>query len=756
MKARKFILFILSLVITLGLLPGCGIKAPPPSDGQIEEDKTPPPSDGQIEEDKTPPHSDGQTEEAVFRSSLADIASFAISPNAELFAVTMENGLARYSQDGGLLEEYPGTEQMRGLFYTNGFIYGYHASTHDILEFDVNNKKIRVVYAGLQAADIRSLAVSGGYIVLIAVPSYDSPQFEAESDGYRDLNEKLITIAIKDGDYAEAMGIRRPIALYQSGDGNLYVYARPDRQYVLFSLDLQNGKTGQAALLDDVGYTFMFAYEDGVFFYLSRIGNVSAKRMSDGFIYVAAGVSPLLTGGGFTRYGNLILFIEQRAPGLQDGGGQSHDNAPAAPITALRSIRLDRDLAFLLSTGEPGDISEPVDIRGNIIVSAFYYDMLFELEFLGDRSGVAAFYTEQPGLWPEYQEFLTSIMAGNDNIDIYILPLNNSISRAMLEQGYYAPLTGSAPIQAFFDKCFDWVRESAAAPGGDLWMLPLRYSTSALWYIPENFGRFNLAPSDVATFEGYYRSLERINLEKRGYATYAQYFEMHYPYWNWQYEMTYCDYPNGMADFGTALFSGIFDSLWTGWSRSGSSGGKPIQHPVMQYDYQKVLSWRIQGSEGRSPDYDAEHVIFKLDDINVMLENVGGDIAEWRVLPMPRISGGVEKDYMNCVYAVVNPHSKKKELAVAYLETAAGDMLSAINQPVFVLKDLSAYNGHYDMSLPVFRDLYDIYSNGAVINKCFLGYEDYQLLVDEYQDGKLTLEETLGEIQRRAEFWLHE
>jgi len=730
MKTQKLILLILSFIFILGFIPGCDDKTPPSPSADLPED-------------------------VFIRSNLTDIVSVAVSPNADVYAATLENCLARYSPDGDLLEEFPGTEHMCGLFYANGFIYGYQAVTHDILEFDINKKTLRVVYAGLQASVIRSLAVSGNYIVLLIVPSYNDILFEAEADGYMDFKERIITITVTNGEIAEITSIRRPIVLYQGSDETLYVYAHPDSQYVLYSLNTQNGKVDQVASINDIGYINGFAYEEGVFFYFSRLSNVGAKRMSDGFVYVVANVSPLLLTGNFTRYGNYLLFIEQRQHDVLVGNNHGHDTGPAAPMTILRSIRLGPDLAVLLKDDDMEDGPGFAEINGNIVISASFSNKLF-YDDTPNKNGVIATYTEQPGLWAEYQEFLTSIMAGNDNIDIYILYLNDSISRAMLEQGYYVPLTGSAPIQAYFDKCFDWVRESATAPNGDLWMLPLRFNTSVLWYVPGNFEHFDLTPSDVETLDKYYSTLERINQEKGKYTTYAQYFEMHYPFWNMQYELTYNDYSNGKVDFNTIIYRSLFDNLWTGWRRNGGIGGASVYHPVLQYDSQKVFAWySSHDTDGYSPDYNTEHVIFKLDDIGAMMENIGDGFAEWRALPMPRISDEVKKSPMICVFAVVNPHSKNKELAVAYLETAAEDMLSAINHPVFVQKDLSAYEGRYDMSLPVFQDLYDIYRNGAVVSNLFLGNED-QSIIDDYQGGNLTLEEALEEIQRRAEFWLYE
>jgi len=82
-------------------------------------------------------------------------------------------------------------------------------------------------------------------------------------------------------------------------------------------------------------------------------------------------------------------------------------------------------------------------------------------------------------------------------------------------------------------------------------------------------------------------------------------------------------------------------------------------------------------------------------------------------------------------------------------------MLSAIRKPAFVLKALSAYDGHYDMSIPVYQDLHNIFREGAAIEDVF-ALSEVNTIVDEYQNGRVTLQEAVDEIQRKAEFWAGE
>ena len=96
----------------------------------------------------------------------------------------------------------------------------------------------------------------------------------------------------------------------------------------------------------------------------------------------------------------------------------------------------------------------------------------------------------------------------------------------------------------------------------------------------------------------------------------------------------------------------------------------------------------------------------------------------------------VEHNYVHCIYAVVNPHGKNKEQAVAYLEAAAVNMLASIKRPAFVQKDISSYDGYFDMSMPIYQDIYTIFRDAAVITKPSLS-EDYHLIVQEYQNNQI-------------------
>ena len=97
----------------------------------------------------------------VFQTPLnvVDFVSLAVGENGDVYAATYEGTIWRYTPEGELVREYPGTEFLCALQYNDGFIYGFHANTKDIILLDTESRKIKVLYAGLEAIQISALAV---------------------------------------------------------------------------------------------------------------------------------------------------------------------------------------------------------------------------------------------------------------------------------------------------------------------------------------------------------------------------------------------------------------------------------------------------------------------------------------------------------------------------------------------------------------------------------------------------------------------
>lgn len=665
---------------------------------------------------------------------VLNIISMAVDENANVYAAEFHGAVSQYTSDGEFIQNYPAAENLCALRYADGYIYGFQEQTKDILRINVKTGEPEIIYADLDVWQISALEIFGDNVYLIVIPSFSSTEYEMSDDYYIDYNERLLQIDCETGKMTEIREIGNPITLYLNREHQLYVYAHPDEQYVLFRYDLEKQKTEMISAMDDVGYLFSFAYENETIVFLSSAGGVRAKKMPDGLIYTVSNNTPVTYHGGcFTAYGHTLLYLEEGAD-ADINETEAHDDVELYNL--IKTLNMDSEFVSLVREGEP--TSE--EIEGTIIISVPFRNEYFDTSYMNEKCKIKPIFTTQPGDWDEYLEFYASLMAGDDEIDIYILALDRPEVQTLREEGGYVALNDSSAIRAYQDNAFDWVSENMTSKNGDIWMLPLQYPMEILWYVPDHFEELGLKTEDVSTLDGFFDTMQKLNEQPSPYIACTWDFTLAEDVWCRQYESVYNDYDNGMINFNNDIYRHLFQRMWAGWDV------KKEGHPV--------LSSQIEGLKD-SPRYDAERMVFSIENLNSHIYNTGDDIVKWRALPLPKISESVEGNIAGCMCAVVNPYSKNKELAISYLETAAGDMLSSMMSPNFTLKDLSAYVNHYNMEIPVYRDIYEIFKNVIPNKRSFPSSERLDIAL-KYQAGELTLDEAINEIDRRAKFFAGE
>ncbi|MCL2707940.1 MAG: hypothetical protein FWF03_02360 [Defluviitaleaceae bacterium] len=706
-------------------------------------------------------------EQSIFiHNDSIDFITFAVTERYEIVAYSASNGLNKYSTEGELIESYPNIGPVTHLNYENGALYAISTVTWDLIEIILEDEgKVKVICGFSFLTEIRGMAVAGDNAYLLGVPAGDEFDYSSWEVGkYIDFGEKIFEVDLKTGKITVVNEIENPIVIYRGEGDGIYVYSHPKDTYIIGFYNQKNKKLGQIAEMNDVGYAMEFAYEFGFFIYqgYETLGHVTAYRMSDGFKINIMDDVLTMPGSAFKRAGGNVAFLGQTAADVE-----THTIE-----TRLFCIQVTEDHAKLMrnpvqnapNITENGKDAEPIEnvqakteepapYRGTVTISSGLYGKVFDINYINHISGIETMYINQPSTVAGYQAFLSSIMAGDDRIDIYILNADGETSSALRDLGGFVPLTSSKPISDYLKDCYGWVGE-VAKKNGEIWMLPLQYNSSFLWYVPENFNRFGLNPSDFEHFDDYLDTVAKFNVAKRdGFKSYATYVNTYENFWLNQYTSTYSGINDEAAFFDTDLFKNYFKTIWTGWLRYGNPDLPEGHHPLLQYDYMHYRENIPHELGQRSVDYDLGTVVFKLENLHFHYEKSLDDIENWRALPLPRLSEEVTKNYFYVSYALVNPHSKNKELAIAYLEAAASDMLSAITFPAFVIKDEAAYAGHYDMGVPLYRDLHSIFADGEAIIDAFPF--DYNV-VDAYQSGKKTLDEVIETLNRQYDIWKNE
>lgn len=327
-----------------------------------------------------------------------------------------------------------------------------------------------------------------------------------------------------------------------------------------------------------------------------------------------------------------------------------------------------------------------------------------------------------------YSDVILKILAGDSDIDIYFL--SGSDVRQLIEKEIYEPISSDTVIR-HNESCFEYLK-SFCTVDGEAVLMPL---TSAITAI--------LTPAEVAeempdiTYIDDYLGWVRDYTGSRKAYTRADNL---YTFVNYQYEKYYCDFENRSFDYDTEIYRHIYSELLGGFERYSetpgavkgfeSAAGKNIT------DEKTVLA-----AEGNFSEY--------------------ADFADgWRAFAIPKISDKVGGNFVNVIFAYINPYGKHKESAVKVLETVAenysvmtdGGIYDIFNYP-FIKKDRADYGEKYHTDSALFDDFFGIAEDGFV--------HEYQLAsarndIDLYQSGTIALEEAIEMYSREIGAWLNE
>ena len=709
----------------------------------------------------------------VFHSAYA-FHSFAVTPDAEVYGVSSGQPVGKYASGGEPLDTYPGTEGFSELCYSNGFLYAYDGGGRGIAELNVDTKEIRGVMS-MEAEGFllcMAMAASNGKIFALVntAGSYPiGPDFilAADYDGYIDFGLEFIEIDAASGAVTKHPEVKTPVALYMASGGTLYIYTRPEQyKYSLYPYDAKSGNLGKAAQIEDVEYTTNFIREGNLFVYISRNYSLCCKNMKSKNVTVCLNNAGAYSGLAFHN-GN-IVYANMAA---RDGAN------------AFRNVLLGKSTLRLLDEN-----GQPIVSKGSLTTYGA------AIEAVSQLTGISAVDVSETVGWEGLYDgaILAGLMAGDSEVDIYGVSVNQlDFIRGVRKNGFYHPLNGSDGIRSYFDRCFGWVGESVTDSNGNIWALPVMYDIPALFYVPENMARFDIDPQDLAYLDGYIGTLNRINPVK-GDGYFTDFWHIFEPF-AVQYD-SFCR-DAGVYDYDTALYRKVFETLYSGWRYYPGwtdPDGNPAHHPVMQYDFGEMRSFLgINGGvRGTDNDSNPDCMIFMANSMIKLFTGMGLNakgkayssesgsidmteyISRWRAAPMPRISEDIQYNYSaDGRFYFINPNSKNKELAVEYLEAFTGNMFDLFMNmggnfsapldkfPMFIFKDPAEYEGYFDMSIPLFADIYEIYKNAAC-GEQFLMTDMYtqpsKQYIYDYQDGKITLNEASAARQREVDMWLYE
>ena len=129
---------------------------------------------------------------------------------------------------------------------------------------------------------------------------------------------------------------------------------------------------------------------------------------------------------------------------------------------------------------------------------------------------------------------------------------------------------------------------------------------------------------------------------------------------------------------------------------------------------------------------------------------------KWRAFPIPKISEEVTSNSASAAFAFINPFSENKEAALYVLETIASDFYKYAGKNSkysMMFSDISAYPDYFYTDSDIFSDYFSMLKTAKLSKFVFPAARTD---IDDYQAGKLTLEEAVAEYQRQVDIWLNE
>ncbi len=354
-------------------------------------------------------------------------------------------------------------------------------------------------------------------------------------------------------------------------------------------------------------------------------------------------------------------------------------------------------------------------------------------------------------------DILVKILAGDTDFDIYMI--NATDARKLLQAGIFSPIESEA-INKFNESCFDYISDFAKDNNGEAFVMPVTSYVSGLIYSDDTAKEAGFTREELLYYDSMVEFVKNYKGARKAYTTGADFF------YNLesQYEQYYCDFDNKEFDYMTDTYRKIYSTL-EGWKRYGESPAPKyfengvIINPLTDYEKILFLEINLNGFVGSiyTTIEGARQAVERGEFDESYLEQflTEDEIGKWRVAPMPRIDSTVDKNKVNVMFAYINPYSRNKENAVRMLEELAANFFDYLGAYpcTYLFEDEDIYPENYLPGSRLFADIYDICKNGYI--------SAYQVNtvhgdIEEYQNGRATLDKAIEMYQREVDIWLNE
>lgn len=644
---------------------------------------------------------------------LAPGGTFAVAENGEFFVVGNYGEICRYSVDGTLLKTYEGCGDV-SLFCLSGNNLFYYTYEDELKCLSIESGKVTTVTESLWLTQVNNIVMAGDNLYVFGY-SDETGQLEKVLKKVSPKSGKVETVETEEG----------ISAVYGSADGYLYYCTEVSGGTYLYSYGEEKGESKKLYDLTNrpqSEYPIQaFVYEQGTIVYTTILNSLVAMSPEEDKVAIIPAKGALMRGTDLVCVkGNIV-----------------YQTFSQETMTAHREKKYLEDIAMESMESATKEVITVFDLHAEQL----------DAKRIQVASGIATKYIVGD---ISSDDFLAEVMAGNPEVDIYVMALTSKQAQAMKKKGFYTPLNSSQVIQEYQEACFPYISEEMTTDSGDIWILPVGIDTSAIWYVEENLEQVEVITEQFCTMDSFIE-LAKDMKEKLKDSQLRTYVTPMLMCFNWvtQYESICCDFAKGIINYNTKEYKELFETVWKGWKIYGQK----VVHPYFSSWLEEEEDYGLLGNH---PCYIPSRVVYKQCSVGDHL--VYGDFSGWRVAQLPVFSEEVQGSYISTVGLVLNPYSSKKELAMTYLETIANNPLGIygdgyVETTSFLFEDTSIYEGFYDMSQPAAQDVYNIFKEGTL---SMPGYPYYFSIVNDYQEGRLTLDEAVNRLQRETEMWLNE
>lgn len=335
-------------------------------------------------------------------------------------------------------------------------------------------------------------------------------------------------------------------------------------------------------------------------------------------------------------------------------------------------------------------------------------------EYIADAPSSLGYSVAQEQI--DYDSFALTVLSQDPKYDIYLLYSRSNFAENIKSKGSFYPLNEVEGVKEYIDSCFPGSKEAAINDNGDIWMLPIAVSVPALVYSEEliDDAKELTAEKLITLINDMYNDKDKAD----NLGQFNAYFIS---------ELFLSNYLFGSTDLDTEEFRTIAETIkndiFTSKAFSETSAG--------------MLKAMTTG------DYsDIDLMMAYHSDDSTLVTNSNQELRV-TVFPMPTENPVPS----TCAFICVNPMSQNLEQTLSYISVLAKSLtedtksLMRENSPQF------AQNRYYE-------DLKEVYENASVR----FSYSGEIVINDFYSyiEGKITLDQFIGEANRKLSVYLNE